>query len=1054
MTIAAHTLVCLKHDHTRAGVLLEGEKHVAGARMVRVRFGDGVKWLPESKLEPVSSTSESLSDGFAAGRFVEPDWLRRVLTRLRVTGRLNEVVYSMNATETDFYAYQFKPVIKLMNSPTDALLIADEVGLGKTIEAGLVWTELRARLHCDRLLVVCPKTLCQKWQDELVNRFGVDAEIGDARSLLRTLRRSRETKRGFALICSMQGLRRPRRSEGDDTVGQGGRRSPRRDLTRFLDEEADGDPLIDLLVVDEAHHMRNPATLLAEFGQLANSVASHRLFLSATPIHLRNRDLQSLLVMVDPDTFELESTLEELIATNAPIIRARDQLLRADTSVQEVAERLEEARSHDVLRHSRGLAQIREQLGRANLDRSKRSELAARLEQVNQLANYVTRTRRRDVQEFRVTRDPKAPVLRMSAKESLFYEEISAVVRDYAWDRDANEYFLLSMPQRLLTSSLAAASSYWFGIEGTAADDEVEETDQGLSDDYRNGDSDKHPLRTRIAKRTRDLNMTAALTEVDTKYRLLLRELRHLWEGKPNAKVIVFSSFKPTLHYLRQRLDREGVPTELLHGSVTRERAEILRRFERQVDIRVLLSSEVGSEGVDLQFSSIIVNYDLPWNPMRLEQRIGRVDRLGQESDKVTILNLIYDETIDKRIYERLYERLKIGRRALGELEAVLGKPIRELTMRLLDPKLTDEQREQAIDQTAQALENRRREEERLESEAGSLVQHGDYILERIMESRERHRWLSADDILGYVRDGLLQAYPSSVIETNPAGSDTYRIKLSTEAMAAFQTFLARRGLKGRTRLLRGDARQRFRFTPSIVQRDDRVEYISQLHPLVRFVAAYDSDSEAQAVAATVGMSWLPAAARPGLYVLAARRWSSGGATTGAMGSTRIGYSGARVTTGQLIDADLAERMMAVTAEHGRTMLNPGMHGLLNDACRTLRQVVERELDSRYGEFVDHASAEIADRVTIRRRSLARHFEKKIATLEEQQRNLNDRARHARLDGDIRRATNLKNLATARETQIDRLRTTRQLREHQIEGELDLTPEESDVGAVLLQVHQ
>ena len=196
MIIAPGTFVRLKQDPARAGILLEGEKHAAGARMVQVRLADGqVKWLPYSALEPVPSAPESLWDRFAAGRFVEPDWLRRTLTRQRVTGRLSEVVYSMEATETDFYAYQFKPVIKLMSSPTDALLIADEVGLGKTIEAGLVWTELRARLDCDRLLVACPKTLCQKWQDELARRFGVEAQIADARAVLGALRRARDRTR-------------------------------------------------------------------------------------------------------------------------------------------------------------------------------------------------------------------------------------------------------------------------------------------------------------------------------------------------------------------------------------------------------------------------------------------------------------------------------------------------------------------------------------------------------------------------------------------------------------------------------------------------------------------------------------------------------------------------------------------------------------------------------------------------------------------------------------------------------------------------------------------
>ena len=141
--------------------------------------------FPEAALEEVSAEFETLTERFSKGRFVSPDWLRRTLSRLRVTGRLSEMIYSMEATDTDFHAYQFKPVLKLLNSPTDGLLIADEVGLGKTIEAGLIWTELRARFDSKRLLVICPKTLCDKWQDELKNRFGVEASIVNAEGLLR-----------------------------------------------------------------------------------------------------------------------------------------------------------------------------------------------------------------------------------------------------------------------------------------------------------------------------------------------------------------------------------------------------------------------------------------------------------------------------------------------------------------------------------------------------------------------------------------------------------------------------------------------------------------------------------------------------------------------------------------------------------------------------------------------------------------------------------------------------------------------------------------------------
>ena len=1048
MLIEPGTFVRLKRDPSCAGILLEGQKAVAGSTMVQVHLTDGqVKWLPYSALEPVPSAPERLADRFANGRFVEPDWLRRNLTRLRVTGRLSDVVYSMEATETDFYAHQFKPVIKLMDSPTDSMLVADEVGLGKTIEAGLVWTELRARLDCDRLLIACPKTLCQKWQDELAQRFGVDAQIAGARELLDALRRTQETGRGYALVCSMQGLRPPRDWD-EETDGQSTHtQSPRYALARFLDEASHGEPLIDLFVVDEAHHMRNPKTMLNRFGGLANAVASHRLFLSATPIHLRNRDLHSLLVMVDPDTFEFEGTLEELIETNAPVIAARDLLLNPDSTVADIEALLDEAQRHEILRGSQALAQIRIELPATRLDTSKRSELATRIERVNQLANYVTRTRRRDTEEFRVVREPKAPVITMSPDERSFYEAISEVVIEYAKGLSVNERFLLSSPQRLLTSSLAAASAYWCGSVKDARAGEVEETDEG-------GSRHERPLLRQIAARARALDLTASLTEADTKFTLLVRELDALWQTQSKAKVIVFSSFKPTLRYLQKRLDDAGTETELLHGSVTRPRTEILTRFRDIDDIRVLLSSEVGSEGVDLQFSAFVVNYDLPWNPMRLEQRIGRVDRLGQQSEKVTILNLIHDDTIDRRIYDRLYERLQIGRRALGELESVLGEPMRDITIRLFDPALSKEQKEAAIEQTALALQSRRHEEEQLEAAAGSLVRHGDYILERIMESRDRQRWLTGEDILVYVRDRVLQDFPGSIIETSPPGSDTYRIDLSSDAAVAFQTFLSDRGLNRGTSLLRGSSRQRYRFTSSVVQRDGRVECISQLHPLVRFAAARDAGDRsmrnAQAVAARVDRG-KPIPCAPGLYVLAAQRWSSG-AHVSTTAKFQIGYAGANVATRELLETDLAEQLMASAAERGHPIPNAGLHPSLPNAHIVLRDLVQHDLDERFGAFVARARAETLDRFALRHRALTRHFSTKIGTLRANKAALEAQADVAEIMGDPRRARNLRNLALARAGRIERLSRTQQLRASEMKAQTEISQEASDVGCLLLEV--
>ena len=1036
-------MVRLRSDPSRGGLLLEG----TDPRMASVRLmdGSGVSRFPRRALEAVPE-HESMADRFATGRFVHPDELRRVFTRLRVTGRLSDVFYSMEATATDFYPHQFKPVVKLMSSPTDALLIADEVGVGKTIEAGLIWTELRARLDYERLLVVCPKTLCRKWQDELDTRFNVQAQIGDAATLLGALKSARGGRRGFALVCSMQGLRPPK-DWGASEAGDQKRRGARRDLARYLDEQGDGEPLIDLVVFDEAHHMRNPDTMLHRFGKLANAVSAHRLFLSATPIHLRNRDLHSLLSMVDPDTFAFPETLQDLIETNAPIVKARDVLLHSDSSAFDILDLLSRAKASATLRHSKSLQQIHSAVATSELSRSERSELAARLERVNQLANYVTRTRRRDVEEHRVIREPKAPELTMAEEEKRFYSEISDVVGEYAREKAVNEPFLLASPQRLLSSSLAAASHYWCGSMRGGE----EETD----DDLDGRKWDDRPLVREIVRRARELGLTDRLSKADTKYALLKRELNELWRGDVQQKVILFSSFIPTLHYLQDRLSADEIQTELLHGTITRPRAEVLERFQTDPCVRVLLSSEVGSEGIDLQFSSTVVNYDLPWNPMRLEQRIGRVDRLGQTSKKVLVLNLIYGDTIDRRIYDRLFERLEIGRQALGAMESVLGKPIRDMTRKLLDPQLTLEQQEAIIDQAALALENRRQAEEQLESDAAALVHHGDYILQSIAESRDRGRWLKEDDILTYVRDRLLHDFPGTVIEASPPGSDTYRIDLSVEAATAFRDFLQRSGMQGQTRLLGGTSRHRYRFTSSIVERSSQFENISQLHPVVRFAAQRErrsgADGEAPAVATRVGLDAMPEGCSEGLYVLAASRWSFAGPDSSSEASVRIGYAGAEVVTGRTIGADLAERMMVVAASQDWPLLNASMHERLKDAATALERVMG-ELDGRFGEFCEQITAEMDDRIEVRKRSLDRHFSEKIRTEEEHVRNLEIAVRLAEAQQDAQRARNLRNLIRAREAKAEKLDRTWKERAHRMDLARESTPEESKVGCVFLEV--
>lgn len=153
----------LVNDPTRIGILTGREQTRRKRRLLQIQFSDGLRWIPEVQVERHRARLSPL-DMLEAGTLGRPIDLRRTLTHVKLSGRLADVIYSMEATNTDFYAYQFKPVVKLLESPSNAILIADEVGLGKTIEAGLIWTELRSRFEMNRLLVLCPATLREKWR--------------------------------------------------------------------------------------------------------------------------------------------------------------------------------------------------------------------------------------------------------------------------------------------------------------------------------------------------------------------------------------------------------------------------------------------------------------------------------------------------------------------------------------------------------------------------------------------------------------------------------------------------------------------------------------------------------------------------------------------------------------------------------------------------------------------------------------------------------------------------------------------------------------------------
>ena len=961
--LQAGVRVRLKHNPGRIGVLTGETREYGGLRRWKVTFPEGIQYVPEDQLELVGEGGDDPLDLLERARFGDGVVLRRTITHARLTGRLADVIYSMDTTGTDFYAHQFKPVVSLMNSAGRGLLIADEVGLGKTIEAGLIWTELRTRYDFRRLLVLCPAILREKWQRELRKRFGVDADILDAGETLARLRRADQESRatGFAIVASLQGLR-PHKGWDEGDVGESGASSR---LARFLEEKSHDDPLVDLCVIDEAHYLRNRETMTAALGRLIRAVSDYIVLLSATPIHLRSDDLYSLLNLVDKDTFNRPQAFDDILRANEPLVRARDLVLRgpnASDTATSLRQELLRASANPLLSGSAQLrALIREEAWRSDLSRaSVVARLAERLERVNLLGHAIARTRKRDVEERRVIRHVKALLVPLTRVEREFYDAVTEAVREYSIAHDAHEGFLQVTPQRQMSSSMPAALRFWL---------------QGGTLDGEDPDEDERPLRSELAARASEFANLQELWLNDSKYERFRLSLQSLLEDNRDEKIVVFSYFRATLQYLCERLAQDGIRSIALHGGVGDKDGAVLE-FRESGGHRVLLSSEVGSEGIDLQFARIVINYDLPWNPMRVEQRIGRIDRLGQQAEKIHVLNLVYAETIDARIYERLFRRLEVFEGALGSLEPVLGETIQELTRDLFSRHLTPKEEEERIDQTGLALERRRQMEDKLEAEATTLTAYGDYILNQVKAARDLHRSISARDIRSYVIDFLNVHYRGS--EFREASDDPMRfdVSLSNDARRDLGKYLREQRLDGSTRLVRDTVNWvpcRFENT-AIPDLGGRQEVISQFHPLVRFVGKRLSEPEQQnrpAVAVRLCAQGLPAGLGPGQYAFSVQRWS----VRGLRDMERLYYAAAALcSSSEGIKLEDAEALIVTAAEDGEGWL--GAHRSV-DVERVMGTATESCIapsDRAFSEYVHDRRAENEDRARVQTSMLDDHY--------------------------------------------------------------------------------
>ena len=929
----------------------------------------------------VESAPPEDDEAIRTGRFGRAAELRRRLTHIQLSGGLADLVYSMNTTNTDFYAHQYKPVLSFLDSPSRGLLIADEVGLGKTIEAGLIWTELRARVDARRLLVVCPKMLCEKWRLELRNRFGVDAQILDAADLAKELERPHpQFPASQAMIASMQGIRPP--LDWEEEVEED---SHRRRLAKILREASGKDPLLYLVIIDEAHYMRNPDTATHQLGQFLREATEHIVLLSATPINLKNDDLFSLLNLVDPDSFRFREQFQDVLAANEPLLRARLATLGKQDTPETVLAHIEEAQRNPVLSGSKQLESLAMELsqwGNRAWQIADRVQLADRIERVNSLSRALTRTRKVDVTERKVVRHPVVQSIPMSEVEREFYELVTDAIKEYASSHEVSDGFLLATPQRQLSSCMYAAAASWTSQDVQSEIEEILYEDLGIEPVKKEISGFRQFLLAEIRGRY-DL---AQLRRYDSKFDYLSEVLRDFFLRYPSEKVVLFSYFRGTLNYLADRLGASGVESLVLMGGMKEDKTDVIDRFKSDPTIRILLSSEVASEGVDLQFCRFLINYDLPWNPMKVEQRIGRIDRLGQVADKIDILNLVYANTIDSRIVQRLYERLNLFERALGSLEAVLGEQIQELTADLLTGRLTPEEEEQRIAQTALALERQSQSERALEEQAGQLIAHSDHILKRVHAARDFSRHISDEDLILYVRDYLEKHSPGYRwldIESDPPSVE---LTLSPKTLAKLGNFISERRLSGLTRLAEGGP-CRCCFVNKVRGNIGGIEQISQFHPLVRFISdelqRLETRSDELISVQVPAVVDLPSNIVPGQYAFSVHRWTFEGLRTEEAIRARV----VDIRTLQLLDAETSLDLVNLARVQGKDW--PGATSELDyKRAGSALEEVELGLIEDFDQERRQKDAENSDRVQFQLQAIRAYRDRKIGVERQRIQNL------------------------------------------------------------------
>lgn len=639
------------------------------------------------------------------------------------------------------WPHQIRAFRRLYDNWPPKLLIADEVGLGKTVQAGLLLRQAWLAGKLKRTLILAPKNVCKQWQIELREKFNLNWPIYDGQKL--TWYRSPARDANFEKPVSREVWHL------EPFVIMSSHLARRQDRQREIIEVA---APWDLVVLDEAHHARTkgagtpqakgPNRLLQLMRSLRLRTAG-LVLLTATPLQVHATELWDLLDLLGlpeawtPGAFvrfftevAREPVTNEGLDWLSALFRANEakfgEMSRSDAQKHGGVSGLKTRKVLHALRDPVAIP-------RRQLSREERQAAVTIIKRSTPVSALVSRNTRELLRKyFRAGKISTAIAARqvedrfipLSAEEGDLYQQVESYISD-TYNRAAPDArnsvgFVMTIYRRRLASSFHALRQTLEKRKGgvgwllTPADET--RIDENVADLVEAGEEIDTETVTEDERRAFAFEEIATIEKivqditrlpVDTKALELLKVLGEL-KGSGYPQVMVFTQFTDTMDYLRDQLVSGGNTVMCFSGrggevrnpdgtwgSITRD--EVKRRF-KEGRSEVLVCTDAAAEGLNFQFCGALINYDMPWNPMRVEQRIGRIDRLGQRFSDIRIINLHYEDTVEADVYRALRSRISIFEKVVGGLQPILARLPRLIEESVLaEASTTDTKRENAV---------------------------------------------------------------------------------------------------------------------------------------------------------------------------------------------------------------------------------------------------------------------------------------------------------------------------------------------------------------------